>query len=137
MTPGQKDASCKDANEAYTSKPSYQKDVKAGDKSGKLKTYKSYNRPVKRDPNKKGGAPTRGGGVSWSEEKLGKISRTSGGPKKFMVKVKDKSTGNVKTVRFGDPTLSINRDSPTRRKSFRARHNCETPARRYLSLIHI
>ena len=64
------------------------------------------------------------------EEKLGKISRTPGGPKKFMVKVKDPSTGNVKTVRFGDPNLSIKRDSPTRRKSFRARHNCDNPGPR-------
>jgi len=64
------------------------------------------------------------------EEKLGKISRTPGGPKKFMVKVRDKSTGNVKTVRFGDPNLSIKRDNPERRKSFRARHNCADPGPR-------
>jgi hypothetical protein len=61
-----------------------------------------------------------------NEEALGKIQRTSGGPKKFMVKVKDPSTGNVKTVRFGDPNMKIKRDSPERRKSFRARHQCDT-----------
>ena len=61
-----------------------------------------------------------------NEEALGKIHRTSGGPKKFMVKVKDPSTGNVKTVRFGDPNMSIKRDDPKRRASFRARHHCDT-----------
>lgn len=58
------------------------------------------------------------------EEKLGKIQRTPGGPRKFMVKVRDKQTGNIKTVRFGDPNMEIKRDDPERRKSFRARHNC-------------
>jgi hypothetical protein len=61
-----------------------------------------------------------------NEETLGKIHRTSGGPKKFMVKVKDPSTGNVKTVRFGDPNMKIKRASPARLKSFRARHQCDT-----------
>jgi hypothetical protein len=63
-------------------------------------------------------------------EKLGKITRTPGGPKKFMVKVKDPSTGNIKTVRFGDPNLEIKRDDPERRKSFRARHKCDNPGPR-------
>lgn len=60
------------------------------------------------------------------EEALGKIQRTPGGPRKFMVKVRDKSTGNVKTVRFGDPNMEIKRDDPKRRASFRARHKCAT-----------
>jgi len=59
------------------------------------------------------------------EPKLGKIQRTPGGPKKFMVRVRDPDTGNIKTVRFGDPNLSIKRDDPVRRKSFRARHKCD------------
>jgi len=59
-------------------------------------------------------------------EKLGKVQRTPGGPKKFMVKVRDPKTGNVKTVRFGDPNMEIKRDDPKRRKSFRARHQCDT-----------
>lgn len=61
-----------------------------------------------------------------NEEALGKVHRTSGGPKKFMVKVKDPSTHNVKTVRFGDPNMEIKRDDPKRRASFRARHHCDT-----------
>jgi hypothetical protein len=61
------------------------------------------------------------------EGPLGKVQRTPGGPKKFMVKVKDPSTGNVKTVRFGDPNMEIKRDDPERRSNFRARHNCDNP----------
>ena len=45
-----------------------------------------------------------------------------GGSKKFYVYVKDGD--KVKKVSFGDTTgLSIKRDDPARRKSFRARHN--------------
>ena len=47
--------------------------------------------------------------------------RTPGGPKKFVVVAKE---GNkTKTIRFGDPNMRIKKSSPTRRKSFRARHN--------------
>ena len=53
--------------------------------------------------------------------KLNDPIRTSENPKKkFKVYVKDKKTGNVKIIRFGDPKLSIKRDDPKRRKSFRA-----------------
>ena len=58
---------------------------------------------------------------------LNKVMRDSGGNKKFKVYVKDPSTGNVKTVRFGDPNMEIKRDDPERRKNFRARHNCDNP----------
>ena len=48
-----------------------------------------------------------------------------GGSKKFYVYVKNKK-GNVIKVSFGDTTgLSIKRDDPERRKSFRARHKCD------------
>ena len=50
--------------------------------------------------------------------------RSSGGPKKFHVYVKN-AKGNVVKVNFGDPNMSINRDDPGARKSFRARHNCD------------
>ena len=50
-----------------------------------------------------------------------------GGSKKFYVYVKNEK-GNVIKVSFGDTTgLSIKRDDPARRKSFRARHNCDNP----------
>ena len=51
--------------------------------------------------------------------------RTPGGPKKFAVYVKTPS-GNVKIVRFGDPNLKIRNNNPGARKSFRARHKCDT-----------
>lgn len=37
-----------------------------------------------------------------------------------------KKRGQIKLVRFGDPKMSIKKDQPSRRKSFRARHSCET-----------
>lgn len=44
--------------------------------------------------------------------------------KKFKVYVKNEN-GKVVVVRFGDPTMSINRDDPAKRKGFRARHGCD------------
>mgnify|MGYP001256228645 CR=1 FL=1 len=53
-------------------------------------------------------------------------SPKKGGPKKYYVYVKDGD--KVKKVSFGDTTgLSIKRDDPARRRSFRARHNCDNP----------
>ncbi len=48
-----------------------------------------------------------------------------GSNKKFGVYVKSKKTGKIVKVTFGDPNLSIKRDDPERKSSFRARHNCE------------
>ena len=47
------------------------------------------------------------------------------GDKKFKVYVRDPKTGNIVTVRFGDPNMEIKRDDPERRASFRARHDCD------------
>ena len=58
--------------------------------------------------------------------KLNDPFRTADGPKKFSVYVKNEK-GNVVKVNFGDPNMEIKRDDPARRKSFRARHNCENP----------
>lgn len=56
---------------------------------------------------------------------LGKPKR--GGPKKFYVFVKDPSTGNVKKVAWGDTTgLKTKINDPAARKSFAARHKCDT-----------
>lgn len=59
---------------------------------------------------------------------LGKPIRSSDGPKKFHVFVKDGD--KVKKVNFGDPNMSIKKSNPERRKSFRARHNCDNPGPR-------
>lgn len=57
---------------------------------------------------------------------LGKPFRTPKGPKKFSVYVKN-DKGNVVKVNFGDPNMKIKKNIPERRKSFRARHNCDNP----------
>jgi len=57
---------------------------------------------------------------------LNKPFRTPDGPKKFAVYVKNDS-GNVVIVRFGDPNMTIKKNIPERRRSFRARHNCDNP----------
>ena len=61
----------------------------------------------------------------------------AGDVKKSKVYVKDPKTGNVKKVNFGhggtsakkagQKTMKIKKNNPARRKSFRARHNCDNP----------
>lgn len=58
--------------------------------------------------------------------RLNKPFRTPGESKKFAVYVKDES-GDVRKVRFGDPNMTIKKSDPERRRSFRARHNCDDP----------
>ena len=57
-----------------------------------------------------------------------------GDVKKFKVYVKDPKTGNVKKVNFGHggssvkgKAMKIRKNNPKARKSFRARHNCDSP----------
>ena len=50
--------------------------------------------------------------------------RSKGGSKKSVVLAK--KGDEVKMVRFGDPDMTIKKSQPKRRKSFRARHNCDT-----------
>ena len=56
--------------------------------------------------------------------KLNKPMR--GDVKKFKVYVKNPK-GNIVKVNFGDPNMRIKKSNPKRRKSFRARHNCDNP----------
>ena len=70
--------------------------------------------------------------------KLGKPTR--GDVKKFKVYVRN-AEGNVVKVNFGhggtsakragQKTMSIKKNNPARRKSFRARHNCDNPGPRW------
>ena len=60
--------------------------------------------------------------------KLGKPMQ--GDVKKFKVHVRDPKTKNIKKVNFGDPNMRIKKSSPARRRSFRARHNCDNPGPR-------
>lgn len=58
--------------------------------------------------------------------KLNKPFRTPGGPKKSAVYVDPDGDGKAQIVRFGDPNMKIKKNIPARRKSFRARHHCDT-----------
>jgi hypothetical protein len=72
------------------------------------------------------------------EVALGKPMR--GDVAKFKVYVRDPSTGNIKKVNFGhggtsakragQKTMRIKKSDPARRRSFRARHNCDNPGPR-------
>jgi hypothetical protein len=48
-----------------------------------------------------------------------------GDKKKFKVYVKNQK-GNVVKVEFGQPGVKIKKNNPARRRSFRARHHCDT-----------
>jgi hypothetical protein len=54
----------------------------------------------------------------------------SGDVKKSKVYVR-KPNGNIVKVNFGDKKMRIKKSNPGRRKSFRARHNCENPGPRW------
>lgn len=62
------------------------------------------------------------------EEKDPELNKPkAGGPKKYYVYVKDPSSGNIKKVSWGDTTgLKIKLNDPEARKSFAARHKCDT-----------
>ncbi len=69
---------------------------------------------------------TKSGRITYRGESFpgfNKQVRTTGGNKKF--KVLAKKGDQIKIVRYGDPKMSIKKDQPARRKSFRARHNCD------------
>lgn len=54
----------------------------------------------------------------------------AGDVKKSKVYVKGPK-GNVVKVNFGDKKMKIKKSIPSRRKSFRARHNCDNPGPRW------
>ena len=62
------------------------------------------------------------------EVKLGKPM--AGDVKKFKVYVRNPKTGKTVKVNFGDPNMRIKKSNPARRRSFRARHNCDNPGPR-------
>ena len=61
---------------------------------------------------------------------LNKIMKSERAAKKSNVYVK-KPNGKVTVVHFGDPNMKIKKNIPSRRKSFRARHNCDNPGPRW------
>ena len=50
-----------------------------------------------------------------------------GDVKKSKVYVDPDGDGKAKKVNFGDPNMTIKKNDPERRRSFRARHNCDNP----------
>lgn len=62
------------------------------------------------------------------EEKQPELNKPkAGGPKKYYVYVKDPSSGNIKKVSWGDTSgLKMKLNDPEARKSFAARHQCDT-----------
>ena len=57
--------------------------------------------------------------IKYKRIKLNKPSR--GDVKKFKVFVRDKRTGNVKKVNFGQKGMTIKKNNPVRQRSFLAR----------------
>lgn len=90
------------------------------------KNYKPAKPGDKDRPSKESWDKAQGSEYQGKKVTLNKPFRTPGGPKKFAVYVKNES-GNVVIVRFGDPNMKIKKNIPARRKSFRARHNCDNP----------
>ncbi|OUU24430.1 MAG: hypothetical protein CBC04_08630 [Verrucomicrobia bacterium TMED44] len=56
-----------------------------------------------------------------TDKPLNKIIRETKGNKKFKVFVRDQSTNNVKTVRFGDASMKIRSNNKNAKKSFNSR----------------
>jgi hypothetical protein len=90
------------------------------------KNYKPAKPGDKDRPSKDAWEKAQGSEYQGRKVKLNKPFRTPDGPKKFSVYVKN-DKGNVVKVNFGDPNMKIKKNIPARRKSFRARHNCENP----------
>lgn len=59
------------------------------------------------------------------EVPIGKPMKNSGGGKKWVVYVKNPSTGRVKKITYGDGGMKANWNDPKARASFAARHQCE------------
>jgi serine protease inhibitor len=94
------------------------------------KNYKPAKPGDKDRPKKDAWEKAQGSEYQGRKVSLNKPFRTPGGPKKFSVYVKNEK-GNVVKVNFGDPNMKIKKNIPARRKSFRARHRCETPGPKY------
>jgi hypothetical protein len=78
----------------------------------------AYNNPMQRAISGFTEAEYQGRDVTLNKPMQGDV-------KKFKVYVKNEK-GNVVKVNFGDPDMRIKKSNPERRKSFRARHKCDT-----------
>lgn len=89
------------------------------------KDYKPAKRGDKDRPDPEAWKKAQSAEYQGRKVSLNKPFRTPDGPKKFAVYTKNGS-GKVVIVRFGDPNMEIKKDDPARRRSFRARHKCDT-----------
>jgi hypothetical protein len=107
--------------------PDYDEDkvqLVPGQKPG---TYQATVRMRQRTP-QSSATPTNEAKYRGRTVPLGK--KMAGDVKKSKVYVKGPK-GNVVKVNFGDPNMTIKKSNPARRKSFRARHNCDNPGPRW------
>ena len=65
--------------------------------------------------------------ATYQGKKVTLNKRLPGDVKKSKVFVDLDGDGIAKKVNFGDKNMTIKKDIPARRKSFRARHNCDNP----------
>ena len=114
-------------SEAYKKAVAAGKKINAMDEVDEINEYcpQCLAEYIMENYNKLNEAEYRGRKVS-----LGKPFLTPGGPKKRSVYVKN-AKGNVVKVNFGDPNMRIKKSNPARRRSYRARHHCQTPGPRW------
>ena len=109
---------------------SQQKGIKMGDYDKKNKPPKQSSSDLFAESKKKDKDSLEEAEYRGRKVKLGKPFYTPEGPRKRAVYVRN-DKGNVVKVGFGDPNMKIKKSDPARRKSFRARHNCDNPGPRW------
>lgn len=107
-----------------------QKGIKMGDYDKKQKTPKQSPSELYIEEGTKKKEKIEEAEYKGRTVQLNKPFYTPGGPRKRAVYVKN-DKGNVVKVGFGEPGMKIKKGNPERRKSFRARHNCDNPGPRY------
>jgi len=111
-----------DVNYGYV-EPEEEYDVEDEDMEDFISFMRNYNKTLN-----EGCQCLREAEYQGREVKLGKPM--AGDVKKFKVYVKNPA-GNVVKVNFGQKGVKIKKNNPDRRRSFRARHNCDQPGPRH------
>jgi hypothetical protein len=115
----------KDLEKMAFGEKSQQKGISMGDYDKKQKMPKASSTELYMESKKKDLEPIEEAEYRGRKVKLNKPFYTPGGPRKRAVYVKN-AKGNVVKVGFGEPGMKIKKNNPNRRKSFRARHKCDT-----------
>ena len=82
---------------------------------------------LKNYPNKKNAQSE----ATYQGKKVTLNKPSPGDVKKSKVYVDPDGDGKAKKVNFGDKNMTIKKHIPARKKSFRARHNCDNPGPKY------